>query len=162
MTKESQCVHAENGDTTLCAGCAEICGECTVSDQHDEIHYTTDVWHERLGHCTGCNPNNSSYPTNDDEEVQVATKNLAPVFTQLNTRTIGYHFGPLSFRPGRDGVRDVLVGDPGIPGVLSVKVVFKGTGKRPAIFTVPVALMILEEEELAIAVASEIGGQKLD
>ena len=97
--------------------------------------------------------------SNDDEEVQVQTENLAPVFTQLNTRTVGYHFGPLSFRPGRDGVRDVLVGDPGVPGAISVKVVYastKNNTKRPSIFTVPIQLVILEEEELPIEVVSSL------
>ena len=122
-----------------------------------------DIQHEEGDPCEGCSPNTSSYGQNDDdEEVQVGTKNLAPVFTQLNTRTTGYHFGPLSFRPGRDGVRDVLIGDPGIPGVVSVKVVYRGTGKRPSIFTVPIALVILEEEELPIQVVSTLEGQKLD
>jgi hypothetical protein len=141
----------------------EICGECMVVDDHDAVHYTDDEWHDRLGHCTGCNPNTSSYGQSDeDEEVQVETKNLAPVFTQLNTRTTGYHFGPLSFQPGKNGVRDVLVGDPGIPGVVSIKVIYKGTGKRPSIFTVPIALVIIEEEELPIEIVGSLKGQKLD
>lgn len=119
---------------------------------HDSPHKEGDP-------CGGCSPDTSSYgQSEDDEEVQAETKNLAPVFTQLNTRATGYHFGPLSFRPGRDGVRDVFVGDPGIPGVISVKVVWKGTGHRPSIFTVPIALMILEEEELPIQVVSSLEG----
>lgn len=101
-----------------------------------------------------------SQPTSDTETTEdVFTENLAPVFTQLNTRTTGYHFGPLSFRPGKDGVRDVLVGDPGIPGVISIKVVFASTKshpRRPAIFTVPIQQLILEEEELPIEVVSSL------
>jgi len=144
-----------------CEGCAPEVGH---DGPHSDCHP-----------CDGCCPNTSSYTghagyaepsdygqSEDDEEIQVETKNLAPVFTQLNTRTTAYHFGPLSFRPGRDGIRDVLIGDPGIAGVISVKVVYRGTGKRPSIFTVPVALMILEEEELPIEIISSLKGLKHD
>lgn len=51
-----------------------ICGECMVSDDHDELHYMDD-WPHRPGdncisgeHCTGCNPNNDSYAAMKEEE----------------------------------------------------------------------------------------------
>jgi len=71
----------------------------------------------------------------------------------VNSRIVGYHFAGLSFYPGRNGVRSLFVGDPGIQGMISVKVVYTGTGKRNSIFTVPIQLMVIEEEELAIAIA---------
>lgn len=162
----------------------EICGECMVTDNHDSIHYTSDEWHENLGHCAGCNPSTggtryspevntrvpgSQRPVTDDdfktpeeweeETEEVVSKDSTPVFTKLNTRTTGYHFGPLTFRPGKDGVREVLVGDPGIPGVVSIKIEYKGTGKRPSIYTVPIQLLILEEEELPIEIVQTLEGK---
>lgn len=71
-------------------------------------------------------------------------------FSTTPMRTVGYHFGPLSFVVGQGGVQDIYVGDPGIPGIVAVKVLFKGTGKKSRVFMVPSNLMILEQEETPI------------
>lgn len=88
---------------------------------------------------------------NEDADAEAEGKGI---IERIDSRIVGYHFSGLSFRPGRDGVRSVLVGDPGVPGAVSVKVVYSGTGKRNSIFTVPIQLVVIEEEELPIAVVA--------
>lgn len=116
----------------------------------DEIIHSCEHVAEGAPPCTGCA---ETYEVVD--QTHEKTSGLAEV---VKSRIIGYHFGGLHYWPGRDGVAGVYVGDPGIPGMMSIKIVYKGTGKRNSIFTVPVALMVIEEEELPIIIASKIEG----
>lgn len=76
----------------------------------------------------------------------VAVPQTAPL------RVVGYHFGGLSFYPGRDGVRDVHMGDINIPGTCAIKVTPTGTGKKARIFIVPLSAVIIENEETPVIV----------
>lgn len=97
-----------------------------------------------------------SFPVDPDEVIDQTNEKTSGVTEVVKSRIIGYHFGGLHFWPGRDGVKGVYVGDPGIPGMVSVKVAYKGTGKRNSIFTVPMSLIVIEEEELPILIASSL------
>lgn len=130
----------------------EECAVCMETDNHDEPHYTDD-WPHREGdtcssgeHCTGCNPNNSSYvgrgggepanyvPEEEDEDtggpVDLVLPNDPINAANLQVRGIHLKGTGLSFILGEANVNSIDIAQNQETGVMLIRVKFRG--KRPA------------------------------
>lgn len=122
-----------------------------------------DSPHEYPDPCEGCNPSTGGFSLNEEdlslggrifpgEEAPDLKAEAKGTVEEVKTRIIGYHFAGLHLYPGKNGIRAVFFGDPGIPTKVSIKVVYTGTGHRNSIYTVPADAVVIEEEELPIAI----------